>query len=42
VVSLVGISNSVEQIDLSGQPAGVYFVKLQTGNNTVVKKIIKQ
>ena len=36
------ISNSVEQIDLSGQTAGIYFVKLQTNGNTVVKKIIKQ
>ena len=33
---------SVEQADLSGQSAGVYFVKVQTANNTVVKKIIKQ
>lgn len=33
--------NSVEQIDLTGQAAGVYFVKLQSANNTVVKKIIK-
>ena len=36
------IANSIEQVDLSGQAAGVYFVKVQTGNNTIVKKIIKQ
>ena len=36
------LTNSVEQVDLYGQSAGVYFVKLQTKNNTVVKKIIKQ
>jgi len=36
------IINKVEQLDLSGQAAGVYFVKLQTANNTVVRKIIKQ
>ena len=36
------ITNKIEQIDLSGQAAGVYFVKVQTGNNTVVKKIIKE
>ena len=36
------INNSVEQVDLSGQAAGVYFVKLQSVNNSVVRKIIKQ
>ena len=36
------ITNSVEQVDLSGQSAGVYFVKLQSENNTIVKKVIKQ
>ena len=36
------INNNVEQVDLSGQAAGVYFVKVQTGNNTVVRKIIKE
>jgi len=36
------ITNNVEQVDLSGQSAGVYFVKLQSGNNTIVKKVIKQ
>ena len=36
------ITNSVEQVDLSGQAAGVYFVKLQSVNNTVVRKVIKQ
>ena len=36
------ITNPVEQVDLSGQTAGVYFVKVQTANNTVVKKIIKE
>jgi len=35
------IINTIEQIDLSGQAAGVYFVKVQTEKNTVVKKIIK-
>gem|GEM_PF-2017256 len=42
VVLTKKISNSVEQVDLSGQAAGVYFVKLQLGNNSVVRKIIKQ
>jgi hypothetical protein len=36
------IINSAEQVDLSGQPTGVYFVKLQSVNNTFIKKIIKQ
>ena len=36
------IINRVEQIDLSGQSAGVYFVKLQSVNSTITKKIIKQ
>jgi len=36
------IINNVEQIDLSGQSAGIYFVKLQSTNNTITKKIIKQ
>jgi len=34
--------NSVETIDISAYPSGIYFVKLQTANNTIVKKIIKQ
>ena len=34
--------NSVEQIDLSGQAAGVYFIKLQSVNNSIIRKIIKQ
>ena len=36
------ITNSSEQVDLSGQVAGIYFVKLQSEKNTIVKKIIKQ
>ena len=36
------ITNSIEQVDLSGQAAGVYFVKLQSLNNSVVRKIVKQ
>ena len=35
-------TNRVEQVDLSGRAAGIYFVKLKTENNTIVKKIIKQ
>ena len=36
------ITNNVEQVDLSGQAAGVYFVKLQSRDKTIVKKVIKQ
>ena len=36
------IINRVEQVDLSGQSAGVYFIKIQTENNIIKKKIIKQ
>ena len=36
------IFNSFEQIDLSDQSAGIYFVKKQSAKNTMVKKIIKQ
>ena len=36
------ITNQVEQVDLSGQSSGIYFVKLQTAGNTIVRKIIKQ
>ena len=42
VVLCKQITNSIEQVDLSGQAAGVYFVKLQSVNNSVVRKIIKQ
>ena len=42
IKKVISITNSVEQVDLSGNSAGVYFVKLQTGNSTIVKKIIKQ
>ncbi len=34
--------NPIEQVDLSAQPAGVYFLKLQSADNTIVKKIMKQ
>ena len=33
-------SSSEKQIDLSGYPAGIYFVSLQNGNGKIVKKII--
>jgi len=36
------IINPIEQIDLTGQPAGVYFVKLQSISNAIIKKIIKE
>ena len=36
------IVNSIEQFDLSGYSAGIYFVKIQSANNTIVKKIIKK
>jgi len=36
------ITGSVEQVDLSGHPAGVYFLKMQSPDNTIVKKIIIQ
>ena len=36
------ITNKVEQVDLSGQAAGVYFVKLQSVTNSFVRKVIKQ
>ena len=42
VVLAKQITNSIEQVDLSGQAAGVYFVKLQSVNNSVVRKIVKQ
>lgn len=36
------LNNSIEQVDLSGLSNGVYFVKLQSASNTIVRKIIKQ
>ncbi len=42
VVLTKKIINSIEQVDLSGQVAGVYFVKLQSENSMIVRKIIKQ
>jgi|GEM_PF-1202074 len=36
------LTNNIEQIDLTGRSAGIYFVKIQSANNTIVKKIIKQ
>ncbi len=35
-------TTNIEQVDLSSQPTGVYFIKLQSENNMMVKKIIKQ
>ena len=42
VVVAKKLFNRIEQIDLKGQSAGVYFVKIQSANSTIVKKIIKQ
>lgn len=36
------ISNTIEQVDLFGQSEGIYFVKIQSAGNTIVRKIIKQ
>ena len=30
------------QIDISNQPAGIYFIKIQTENNIIIKKIVKK
>ncbi len=30
------------EVNISGQPSGVYFVKMQKGNNVIVKKIVKK
>lgn len=35
-------NDSVIEVDLSGQPEGIYFVRLVNGSNSVTKKIIKQ
>jgi len=42
VVLTKKITNAVEQIDLSGFSAGIYFVKIQSDNKMIVQKIIKQ
>ena len=36
------IENVHLQIDISNQPTGIYFIKIQTENNIITKKIIKQ
>lgn len=33
---------SSQQLDIANLPAGVYFLNLQLGNNTVTKKFIKR
>jgi len=40
--SINNSDNTLEQFDLSGQPAGIYFVKLQTADKSIIKKIIKE
>ncbi len=42
VILIRKITNNIEQIDLSGLSDGIYFVKLQSENNKIVRKIIKQ
>jgi hypothetical protein len=41
VYNMLGMRVS-ERLDLSGQASGVYFVNLETGFGTIVKKIVKQ
>ena len=36
------VKNPIELVDLSSQAAGVYFVKFQLANTSIIKKIIKQ
>ena len=36
------IQNRVNQIDLSNEMSGVYFIKLKSGNNTEQRKLIIQ
>ena len=36
------IENTLLQIDISTQPAGIYFIKIQTENEIITEKIIKQ
>jgi len=35
-------NNNLEQLDLTGMATGIYFVKIQLTNNSIVKKIIKE
>ncbi|NTW32467.1 MAG: T9SS type A sorting domain-containing protein [Bacteroidetes bacterium] len=35
------ISKNKCVLDISNFPNGIYFVRVQTGNNSIVKKIIK-
>ena len=36
------LSSTNSKIDISNQPAGIYFIKIQTENKIIVKKIIKK
>lgn len=36
------VKKTESKIDLSGNPDGIYFIQLRTGNNLINKKIIKQ
>jgi len=37
---LKGSENGREQFDLSGQPKGIYLIKVQTDTESVVRKMI--
>lgn len=36
------ITQNTTQVDLSDHPKGMYFIKVETGNETIIKKIIYQ
>ena len=37
-----GVINGVENIDVSSLPASLYFIRFLSGNNTIVRKFIKE
>jgi len=40
--SIVNSQLSIEKIDISSLPAGVYFIKIATEQGTITKKVVKQ
>jgi len=42
VLEMVSLKNSKENIDLTGQPKGIYTLEIESAGETIMKKIILQ
>jgi hypothetical protein len=37
----LGVGAGILELDITGYPAGIYFIRMSAGNELIVKKIVK-